>query len=420
MKINFKNLTIALAVFCCFTKTSNAQNAKLNALKSYVFTSDSISGFDEQVAKSNALQFGLYGEEFKVFMYKQKRSFIKEKYNLQTVYTKQISTITPLSSANKTSAMPSSGACNNEDFEDNASSPGPQIGGAIGGWTLFQDFTADFCSPSASGIASTYTVFNAPVTDPLMVAPNNVISSYFAATSASQPAGNCFLRLNDASSGAKVIRLSKTYLASPTNAIFRYAYRAVIENPGHSCCDQPGFSIKVTITNTTSGTSTVLACPNISVAAGTACGPAAPGFAVNGFYSYNPAWVPSSIDLSPYIGNNVTLDVYAVDCALGGHLGYVYFDALCQPMTIVGNGNLFPAGTNSILIPTCGAAGATITAPPGLGPYTWTSSAITIPPGFASPSFTNTTLITSQNGTVDLIMTPAGACAPIVKTLSVI
>ena len=131
MKINFKNLTIALAVFCCFTKTSNAQNAKLNALKSYVFTSDSISGFDEQVAKSNALQFGLYGEEFKVFMYKQKRSFIKEKYNLQTVYTKQISTITPLSSANKTSAMPSSGACNNEDFEDNASSPGPQIGGVM-------------------------------------------------------------------------------------------------------------------------------------------------------------------------------------------------------------------------------------------------------------------------------------------------
>ena len=422
------NLKLFLILgFLSFISIYNAQNEDLRKKITYVFSSDSINGFDEISAKAIALENNYFGQEFKYFMYEQKRLFVKQKYSLPTIIN-EYRQIAPVIASRANSSMPSSGACNNEDFEDQTGVPGPNIAGPVAGWTLFGGVgsaASNFCTPSAPGATANYTVFNAPVVDNFMIAPNNVISSYFDATSFTQPAGSSFIRLNNASAGAKVVRLSKTYLVSPTNAIFRYAYRAVISNPGHSCCSQPGFKIKITITNTTTGTSTVLACPNITVAAGTSCGPAAPGFAtgnpLNGSPSaYNPAWVPSSIDLSPYLGNNVTLDVFAIDCSASGHAGYVYFDALCQPMTIVGNGNLFPAGTNSILIPTCGAAGATITAPPGLGPYTWTSSAITIPPGFASPSFTNTTLITSQNGTVDLIMTPAGACAPIVKTLSVI
>jgi gliding motility-associated-like protein len=424
-----KKTTTNLFLFLCFFTISYAYKAQSEDVRiktNYFFATDSIDGFDEVSAKAIALENKLFGQEFKYFMYEQKRLFVKEKFNLRTTYP-DYHPVAPFSSR-LNSALPSSGACNNDDFEDQTGLAGPNIGGPVAGWTLFGgvgSVAANFCTPSALAATANYTVFNAPIIDPIMTAPNNTVFSYFSATSLTQPAGSSFIRLNNQSAGAKVVRLSKTYNVSPSNAIFRYAYRAVLCNPNHSCCQQPGFKIRVTVTNTVSGTSTVLACPNITVAAGNACGPSAGGFVTGNILtgspsSFNPAWVPGAIDLSPYLGNNVTLDVFAIDCAPSAHAGYVYFDALCQPMTVVGNGNLFPAGTNSILIPTCGAAGATITAPPGLGPYTWTSSAITIPPGFATPTFTNTTLVTSQNGTVDLIMNPAGSCAPIVKTLSVI
>jgi gliding motility-associated-like protein len=125
------------------------------------------------------------------------------------------------------------------------------------------------------------------------------------------------------------------------------------------------------------------------------------------------------MDLSSQLGNMVTLEVYAIDCAASGHAGYVYFDALCQAMTIQGNNNGFPAGTPSITLPTCGAAGATITAPPGLGPYSWSSGQITIPSNLSVPSNTNTVLVTNQSGTLQLNMQPPGGCAPIIKVITV-
>ncbi|MBS1652960.1 MAG: gliding motility-associated C-terminal domain-containing protein [Bacteroidetes bacterium] len=416
-----KQLLAVLAVVVCFGL--KAQTEKTFKVYSYVFTQDSIAGFDEESVKSMATQYGVYGNEFINYMYIKKRAYVKSKYNLRTTYPKAHVYNYPVTNFNAklSSVLASSGACNNEDFEDAQSNPGPQTSGPVNGWTLYESLSgANFCSPSALGAVVHFTVYNAPTADSQNGFP---ISSYFnAVTPGVQPSGNCFIRLNDASAGAKTVRLSKTYTISPSNAVFRYAYIGVFSNPGHPCCDQPGMTINVTITNTTTGASTLLACPNITIAAGTACGPAQPGYSVapgTGDY-YTPNWMPGALDLSPYIGSAVTLDVYAVDCNYGGHYGYVYFDALCQPSTIIGNGNSFPAGSTNITIPTCGASGATITAPPALGPYSWTSSAITITPSSLSvPNQTNTTLITNQSGTVMLTMTPPGACAPINKVLTV-
>lgn len=427
MKSSRQLVFLTMFAFLLALNTGKAQVNKTSSFGSvinHVFDADSLSGFDEQAASASALENACYGNEFKVFMYKSKRKFILEKYNISVVREKEIINFGTSPIQYGKAMMPSSGACNNDDFEDATSNPGPQLGGVVNGWTLFGGTNADYCFPFANGTTATYTVFNAPTIDPIMTVPNNTVSSYFDANSFSQPAGSCFIRLNNASAGAKVIRASKTYTVSSNNAVFRYAYRAVISDPSHSCCDQPGFHIKVTVTNTTTSQSTVVACPNVSVAAGTACGPASPGFVsgnpLNGSpSSYNANWVPGSLDLSSYIGFAVTLDVYAIDCALSGHAGYVYFDALCSPMTIVGNGQGFPAGSSSITIPTCGAAGGTITAPNGLGPYSWNSSQITIPAGYTVPSYTNQTLVTNQSGTIALTMNPPGSCAPINKVLTV-
>jgi len=428
-----QSFLVLVAFFAMLTYKTSAQHSHIQQRASYIFSADSVAGFDEQAASVLATGYGLSGQEYKYYMYKQKRKYVNQKYSIVTKqakpakYTPGVPKFVQLDNmwgAQKSQMLPSSGACTNDDFEDAQSNPGAQIGGAVNGWSLYGGTGATYCNPQAANATNLYTVYNAPVFDSYMIAPTNQVSSYFDATSTSQPAGNCFIRLNDDFAGAKVVKLVKSYIITANNALFRYAYRAVISNPNHSCCDQPGFQIKVTITNTITNSSTLLACPQVSVAAGTACGPATPGF-VNGNYlngspsAYNPQWVPASMDLSAQIGNQVTLEVYAIDCALGGHAGYVYFDALCQPMTILGNNNGFPAGTPSITLPTCGAAGATITAPPGLGPYSWSSGQITIPSNLAVPNNTNTTLVTNQSGTLQLNMAPPGGCAPIIKVITV-
>ncbi|MDX2173135.1 MAG: hypothetical protein SFY56_08450, partial [Bacteroidota bacterium] len=435
MKHTKKLIAALIILFASFANKICAQESDVSIKTNYIFSEDSILGFDEQAASAVALSNAFYGEEFKYFMYGEKRNFIINKYNIKSPAKKTEEVVPfpakfgpPSNIANKSmSTLPSSGACTNDDFEDAQSNPGPQVGGVVNGWSLFGgvgSVASNFCTPSATGATNLYVVYNAPTVDAIMTAPNNTITSYFDATSLTQPAGNCFIKLQDATAGASVTRLSKTYTISPSNALFRYAYRAVISNPGHSCCSQPGFKIGVTITNTATGTSTVLACPNITVAAGTSCGPAASGFStgnlLNGSPSaFNANWVPGAIDLSGYLGNAVTLNVYAIDCNASGHAGYVYFDALCAPMTIVGNGTGFPAGTPNITLPTCGASGATITAPPGLGPYTWTSTAITIPANLSVPNVTNTTFSSNQSGTLALTMNPPGSCFPITKVVTV-
>ncbi|MEO6303472.1 MAG: gliding motility-associated C-terminal domain-containing protein [Bacteroidia bacterium] len=396
----------------------NKTQAQVDLKTSYIFTSDSIAGFDEPSVSQAALANGCYGKEFKVFLYNQKRIYIKQKYHLQTKNVKNL-TLFQNPDLSKSSALVAGGACNNEDFELAVS----QINapGAIQGWTLQSGSYNGGCAPPTLSANNNYTVFNAPIIDAKI--PGQV-SSYFDAQLNTTPAGNSFIKLNDATAGAKAIQLSKAFIVNPNNALFQYAYLPVIQDGTHACCDQPGFSIKVTVTNTITNTSTVLACPNISVAVpGPGCSFTVPA----GGPVFNPAvgggswvysnWTASAIDLSTYLNNQVQIDVTVIDCAFGGHGAYVYFDAKCAPMTIIGNNNPFPAGTPSITLPTCGATGATIIAPAGLGPYSWAGPGVG--PPYTTPLMSNQTYSTTFSGTHTLTMNPPGSCAPIIRIITV-
>ncbi|MDI9342647.1 MAG: hypothetical protein QM534_18895, partial [Sediminibacterium sp.] len=352
-------LLFVLGVAKVFAQT-NARPVDPRAL--YIFSEDSLQGFDEHSASAAALANGCYGTEFKVFMFREKRRFINQKYNIQERPAYKPAFTPPVYT--KSSALPSSGSCSNEDFED-ATSGQIVAPGAVNGWVITSTSSgANFCNPPATFAANLYTVYNGPISDANIGAAAgsaSIISSYFDAVSNTQPSGSCFIRLNDAFAGAKAVQMKKTFTVTPNNALFQYAFKAVIEDGGHSCCDQPGLKIRATITNTATSSSTVLACPQISVAVpGPSCvqptNAATPAF-LNGVspWKYNN-WFPSAIDLSPYIGFQVEIDVFAIDCSFSGHGAYVYFDAKCSPMTILGNGNSFPAGTPFINIPTCGAA----------------------------------------------------------------
>ena len=54
---------------------------------------------------------------------------------------------------------------------------------------------------------------------------------------------------------------------------------------------------------------------------------------------YKP-WSSVGLDLSGYIGQNVTLRFTTYDCALGGHFGYAYIDGSCLQFNAVVNDNV--------------------------------------------------------------------------------
>lgn len=407
MKAFYLVLSIVLLVF--------TNSHKAFAQKNYS-TEDSLKGFDASEFLFGAKQEGVKEEVIEKILIAKKRNFINEKYGIK-----------PINLVHQNKTLSSVASALNEDFEDAVNNPGPQVGGNVNGWSFFGGSGAYFCSTNtAVNTAFNYTVYNAPYVD-LNIAftsAASITASYFDASSNIQPSGSCFLRLNDAGAGAKVIRISKTYTISTANSLFQYAYKLVLNDPaGHTCCDMPGFKITATITNTATNTSTVLSCPQISVALGASCGTlvTVPSYSVgSGGYNFTN-WVPSSIDLSNYIGFAVTIDVIAIDCSFGGHAGYAYFDAKCSSASILSNGNPITINSGTTIIPTCGSTFVNLSAPPNSGPYSWASNSIFIPFSLGIPSNTNTSFSTPQTGTLQLSYYPNGAnCGLSAKTLSIV
>ena len=415
-----KNGKISIALFALFALFATKGNAQMERIRNYVFANDSVAGFDEQAASVAALANASYGNEFKVFMYHAKRNYIKQKYNLKTPPLEPVTLFNNQESF-KTTAI--GGACDNEDFE--LATVQINAPNAVQGWLVQSGNNSGLgCNPIPMTNNLNYTVYVNPIIDPVS---GLVVSSYFNSATNVQPSGNAFIRLNDLPPNATVSRLTKTFIVTPTNALFQYAYLPVIEDGSHGCCSQPGFDIKLTVTNTVTNASTVLACPQISVAVPSAAcpftlAPTAPVFtstfiAATGSNWMFHNWAASAIDLTAYLGNQISIQITVRDCDQGGHTGYCYFDSKCAPMTVLGNNIPFPAGTPSINLPTCGLLGATICAPPGMGPYSWAGPGVIAP--YTSPLQSNQCYSTGINADFTLTMNPAGSCSPIERVITV-
>ncbi|MDX2173463.1 MAG: gliding motility-associated C-terminal domain-containing protein [Bacteroidota bacterium] len=126
-------------------------------------------------------------------------------------------------------------------------------------------------------------------------------------------------------------------------------------------------------------------------------------------------WKTVSLDLTQYIGTCVTIQLTAAGCAYGGHNGYAYFDTQCTAVNLSVNNSLYPAGSSAFTVAPCGTTSGTVSAPPGLGPYTWNG-----PAGSGVSSYTNQTFTTTTSGSYTLSMNPPGSCAPITKTVTLL
>lgn len=222
------------------------------------------------------------------------------------------------------------------------------------GWT---GFTGYYSNPfQTQGIVpGRHTIINPPGSDPYC---NGAI------TFPPPGGGNC-VQLGNNAAGSQAEAIRYTITVDPTNALFIYKYAVVLQDPGHPPSAQPTFDLRILNSN-----NQVIdpICGQYSVYAGQ------PGsnFQSCGVVTYQN-WRTVGLDLSPYMGQTITLEFVTRDCNYGGHFGYAYLQADCSPLTL--NITYCP-GDNSALIQ----------APLGFANYQWSTgqsgpnvSSITVP-----------------------------------------
>jgi hypothetical protein len=405
LKINIL-LFLLFANVTSFSQTVAYTTPNLKYLN-YIFPADSLFGFDEATTQLQALQGGFFGTEFKVVMYQAKRSFINKKYGYSIPVT--------IANFNANKDLPptvNAAPCVNEDFEASASTTGTtaatSIGNTLAGWVVTSgqnqwpngSCLQSGCCPTV-GTNDAWvrtTPYTAPA--PLGVIPNSPLG------------GTKVLQMNDNIwAQGEVVRIQQTFPVTATNALFQFAYLAMMNGAGHACCDQPYMRIELV-----DCMNTPLACPIVTITPpGPSCATVtSTGWATNSLsISYTPSWIVKSIDLSPYLGTCITIKITVGDCDGWAHYGMAFVDCVCLPMTINVNNLVFPAGTSAIAVAACGVATASLVAPAGMGPYSWTG-----PPASGIASNTNQAVNTTVAGNYTLVMSPPGLCAPITKTVS--
>jgi gliding motility-associated-like protein len=157
-------------------------------------------------------------------------------------------------------------------------------------------------------------------------------------------------------------RMTYTYTVTSTSAIFTYQYAVVLQDPsgiGHSNTEVPKFTIYVLDAG---GNLIDPICGKYEVIASSSI----PGFQTSapnsGVCSSSEDvvwkdWTSVSIDLSGYIGQQVSIQFTTYDCALGGHFGYAYISAYCGALNLTQQ---------------CYGDGVAVYAPPGFATYSWT------------------------------------------------
>ncbi|MGB5646067.1 MAG: PKD domain-containing protein [Muriicola sp.] len=174
------------------------------------------------------------------------------------------------------------------------------------------------------------------------------------------PGGAFSAKIGDIAGGRKAARISRTFTVTPTESYLQYSYAVVMDDPGHSQNDQPKFVVNIRDDN-----GNVVTCGKFEAFAG-------PNALSKGFTNCEDSriqilpWTSGGADLSPFLGQQITIEFLALDCMLGGHGGYAYVEANLEPLEVQVEG-LCEVGLNDI----------TLTAPLGFSSYLWSTGETT-------------------------------------------
>src|SRR3954468_3839325 len=134
-----KLITISFFAICSVCSNSWAQIFPIDPVYYTIFDRDSLAGFDEAAARQSAIDENFLGSEFKIKMYRLKRDYINNKYNLYTSRPAP-SVAFPLA---RPAALP---GCVNEDFE--ASTPAViTASNQVLGWTVTGGYNGFLSNP---------------------------------------------------------------------------------------------------------------------------------------------------------------------------------------------------------------------------------------------------------------------------------
>lgn len=205
------------------------------------------------------------------------------------------------------------------------------------------------------------------------------------------PTGGPFsVRLGNNGTGANAEQLLQTFSVNPSNSSFTYRYAVVFEDPGHSSEEQPFFRALLRDQN-----GEIIPCSDFVVSAAANL----PGFFDSPNCTgvrYKP-WSSVNVDLTNYLGQNVTVEFTTGDCSQGGHYGYAYIDANCAPSILAELGDTI-----------CPGESTTLNAPTGYQSYSWSPGGSTAQSITVSPTTTtNYTLnLTAFNGCTSTFQIP--------------
>lgn len=390
---------------------------------------DSLNGFNEEECIRAAISEGYFGEELKVRLKQKQKAFIREKYKIPVFISTQGSASPSLQ---KNTLVP---ACTNEDFEASASAS-ITSSNQIAGWTITRGDVQppnDACnlagccavSPVESMLITSFVGYIDPIIGavyPIFSVFGSNVGNPNSALNNPQlpfhPFGNNFLRLNSSGLGAQaysVEKLSKSFVVTPSSAIFYMAY-IFVSGPAHACCSSASFRYRLfnaTTNSLISCSDFTLAgpnvnCPNFSVSPvqwyQTQTG--IPVNTVGTAYLFNK-WEAQSFDLSPFMGQQIDVEIIAADCDAVGHYGYAYIDAQCGPSIVEDATNTY---TNSVVNLSSCTPSINLFAPLGFENYSWTG-----PLGLMS---TSPILSTTLAGTYTLTYYTGQLCLPTIKIIN--
>ncbi|PBQ33994.1 hypothetical protein CNR22_20170 [Sphingobacteriaceae bacterium] len=204
-------------------------------------------------------------------------------------------------------AYTNAGPCTNIDFEQ----------GTFAGWTRSTGFNpltnvAGCCGTANGDQTIISTTGNDPYGGFPMVYPGG---------------GSSSARLGSTATGGRADRISQTFFVTAATANFTYRYAAVLNDGGHSVADQPRFTSEIIDT-----LGNPITCTFYQVSAGsgvTGYSTSALGAPGNNSPVIYKPWTNVTVDLTPNIGQNVTLQFTVYDCGPSGHFAYAYLDGIC-------------------------------------------------------------------------------------------
>lgn len=272
------------------------------------------------------------------FIAAQKRAYLESNHSHSFPREEEIIWVTqPLQKKGTGPKSTFGSVCTNIDFEN----------GTLNGWIRKTGFHPLFnvagCCGTANGAQA------------IMTGPGTDIYGGFPVVC---PGGSFSCRIGNNVNGGIADRIEQSFSVTPQNANFVYRYAVVLNDNGHLQTQQPSFTIEMI----DSVTGFQVPCTQYTVAAANNI----PGFITSSLTGgsapapivYKP-WTAVAIDLTPNIGQIVTIRFTTYDCSLGGHFGYAYVDGFCG------------AFATTVSDTTCPGVAFTMCGPPGFATYNW-------------------------------------------------